>query len=647
MVKARKKLVLHQADFAVLGKRKRPKSIQRSSNNLLPVSALAEQADGAAKIKLSDGHSRQIIEFDALPILLWEQKDISLFHAQFKNLLERADFDFQLLVLSRHLQISSLHASMEAVSKRDNEYTKWFNDYLQKWAAGSIEQRPALNVRHFVVVSDSNSKRSGQLETNSNLFLKWLGDLGLAPRIFDVEETRRLIYLCTHPHFADDEIPAILPIAQTPSGIPLPEKIEETITLLNHSGSFIKSFYLSHFPADLNFGWFRSLIKPVSPFSFSVHFHACPGGRKKISAYSFVQSYRKEDLHFQMSDGFDLAYTYRSADYWQWEAFLSCLPLGYDIASAKNEIDIESAAQLFANVGVGKGDEHGLLLGFNIADRTPVYVNFDKKHCEDSNLLILSSDQKSIAMAAGLIAMRLICEDVRLALWDGLGTMKWLALLLGDDFVFNWDEERNFAPAYAEFVYCSGVPDPKKRAGLLKKFLCDGIDVRTDEFGKPIVFVINEDQNVLASRSLSLVNSLKELPARSSTVISTDAGVLPVIPKLKDVFPRKLLLNCGKKDALSLARMLNLSKPAVETLELFKNSSLGSSCMNGILLRDIVEGVYVLCSPMEYWTVMPGIDSELKDKIDYIKSLHSGINETDSLRQAIYYLGVERETFKK
>lgn len=646
MVKrGQKKLVLHQADFAVLAKRKRPKSFLRSSRNLLPVKEIIAQADGTAVIVLNDGTSRQIIEIDPSPLLHMDEDGRLNFHNEFKVLLAQTNFDFQLMMCSRALSQNAVRSTLEAMPKRDMDYTQWFGDYLQKWALQCIGVSGAMKTRCFAIVSSSELKNHQKLRGNANQLWNWFKRVDAIPRFLDREETRRLLYSMMHPYFEDDEVPALLPESESSSKVPTPDRTEETQSCLVSNSFYTRSFYVSHLPVDLQFGLHKTAVKPHTPFTLSVHFHSASKGRKKVSIYSSVFSNEKDNLDFNAEETFDTNYRFRSADWWQYEAWLSNLPLGWDAAGATNEIDIESASKLYALVGAPKGDESGTLLGFNLADRNPLYVNFSSQSQVDPNLLIVSSKQKQREIVAGILAMRLICEDVRLAIWDGPGTMKWLAELLGKD-VYRWDDENSFASASEDFVYFSGFPDQKRRTELLKKFLGDGIDIRTDKDAKRIVFVINEDAEVVSSESLGITGLLNKLPQNTSTVLACEADGLIQTPDLKICFSRTLLLELDKLHAEEIAKILHLSKSVLETLETFRESKSDKNALLALLTGAVTEGVFILHSPIEYWTVMPGVDAELREKMDHIASIHSGIDDVDKVRQAIYYLGVEREYFR-
>ncbi|MBX9694704.1 MAG: hypothetical protein K2Z81_20115, partial [Cyanobacteria bacterium] len=199
---------LKQSDYPHLKKRQRPTVISRGTANLLPIKKVVELPNGSACIVLKDNSVKQIVRFQPFDILLSSAEQMQSVENAFKCLIEKSDFDLQ-FVISTDGQNLGYWSSISNKNTRDNEYTTWLGDYLNKYC-NRLSDCSFFPNRQFYVIAGCNTGATPNFATaskNVQSVARWLKKGDMQPEVLTSAEVRRLFYELTHPFYNPQEIP--------------------------------------------------------------------------------------------------------------------------------------------------------------------------------------------------------------------------------------------------------------------------------------------------------------------------------------------------------------------------------------------------------------------------------------------------------
>lgn len=649
------KVVLHQPDFARLPKRHRPSNILHSAKKLLPIEKLADVKNGGGAIVLNDGSMRQIITFEGLNI--WRATDAQRdqLERDFHSFILEIDFDLQFVLQTDKYQASKYDSATEHMKQKDNAYTQWLSTYTRAWFGLAAEKFAVLERQWYVVVPTTQTGASGlrSVARNSERVLDWLSRQGAQARLLSCDEIRSLLHRRTHPSLQkDDVLHEFASSACSPAGLALPDRVVEFRNELEIDGEYVRTAHLAQLPREVFLGWLISLETVPVPCVFSVHFHRSATSSSKTSGsmvdvgfYVTTHAGTKQRLsHVSdiISAMFKDLLTLVAPPDWQYHAWLSSLPIGFDAACATNKVDSLVAATFWPLFGDHAGDDRGALLGFTTPTRSPVFLNLQSGSAGGGNVFVISPNQQERDFIAALLTLRLLPQDIRVAIWDGSGTMQRLADALGPAAAEWCPTEETMAD---DLVYYAPCRAPKNRGAVLARFISQHLPSRGE---KPKLCVISEHFNVIQQLSTQFKRESAAITsgAQSALLLAVNTDGIRACKSLKNsliVHPQTTEMRRAKPQSdLTKALLSWIAEKHCEERSVDSPGTLPATFIDDRSRRGArVASIRMVLAPLDHWLVQPSAEQALLKKMQAIAEQNPTFSATDRLRQAAYYLAVE------
>jgi len=648
----RRKAVLRQPDFAYLPKRVRPQSIVRKPGNLLPVKRFVEVDDGSVCMIMKDNSVKQIIEVDGLDILAIDTTSLTEFENSLAAFLAETKFDMQLVVVTERSLLSSFAYGKKAEdSENDDAYIDWFGNYIEKWFAKVLECHFVPQRRFFLITGNSalGAANIDGARRHVKAVMRWLASANRRPRLMNAASVRRLLYGLTHPFFQEDDIPAAVDTpVDLPAGVPAPATIEERPNSLILNGHHVRTMYLSYFAEKLDAGFLMSLITQCTPSVVSVHFRTTKSKEnnlKHVSLYLSTNSETSSSLDNQSKSFSTLlrerGCTLLTARSWQYESWLSCLPLGQDLAQACNLVDVDTAAVFYPLLDDLACDNSGVPFGYTAMARTPVFLDLlDASRRSDT--LVLSDNPYRRGYFSTLLATRLLPTRTGLAIWDGNGAMQRLIGALSSDMVSRWSASGGCSGNSLCYATGQKSMSTEERVSQLTKFLKDMCSEHASK-NRQIIF-IDEAAAVFHALPRKVWLSIQKRQGSGGPVfvLLTDSEILSGAPFASSAFSNVFVIQIQANARRRTAEVLKLSPYWKRQLNWVTTNKYDKTGLRTFWSGANRAGVLRLVpSPMEYWLLRPGTEERWSKELERLQKEHPALPQTDVVRRAAYYLGME------
>ena len=540
----------------------------------------------------------------------------------------------------------------------DEEYIKWASDYVRKWYMKVGEWM--YEGQFYVVVSETEDTLGKALSSRRASFVKVCKDVGdklnalaIQPQQLNEHEAQDLI--CHNPiaaFYAEDNTAKI------------------------NQGLF-KAGYISALPDEITDKWLVSLATICGTFAISVCVEPVdkeekneikerikaaqqslpsplPADLQRISAgkeepvkMSVIYcasgaTAESTDATFGQIEGIltQLGATCHSQSNSQ-DLAQHCLPLGQSLDAANHSVSSSTAAMSLPLVKIKGTNNLGTPLGSTISSSEPVYLAMSAQGMD--NLLVVSNDENQRSALLSLLSLRYLATGNKVV-YVGAGRSMSVPIrcLAANAHKINLapttDLDTASLPSAARLVFFS---------------LADLGDLRDDN-----VLLI---QNALSSMAEKTI-----LVIESASVFGDTEALLSLINHARENGQPVLLADSAKKlidMSVPTGNFNNILAfaPAEDEIEEYEGTTGISEIhmqsfkyeFDSTLLYANFNGdcdiLRFLTSPMEAFLLQFShvrskeidFESRLKEMIEKIKAKNPKLSDSDSVRQSVYYLGLQ------
>ncbi len=640
---------------------------------LAEIREIKEEADGEAVIVLQDGSLRKIVEYEGLnPFMLsaQERDDMAEWFAQ---LSISCDSELQILCLYKALQPEKV---LECVSRHINskeQFLLWWHDYHAKWFT-RVSDLYFLPQRKFYVVigvdpepvlkeQKTAARLSELLKQRLETLLHSFASIEIAARVLNRSQVRHLLQSCINPCVEDLSRVQEIPEYESASSLCVPSGMENAANL-QIGNSYVSTLVLSMLPKQVYAGWTLGCLSLNRSNLLCLHLRPIKESDKPTRvgmSYLFT-------LWDTTLDGLDATCAkvrqvftaagaiLDKAETWQSEAWASFLPLGRNRIPMRQNVEAKIAGTCYPYVDSKFGAQDGLLLGFSLAGRDPILFDpFDAK--QKNRTLLILGDDKQKSRLLNLLLMRLLPTGAKVRVVHELGEIQRICNLLGPELSQSraLSEVSELSKLKTDlllevFNTKKALLEEKSRieAAVLKQI---ANAVKDSKSNQRLIIVVSEIVRLSADKKgrkvLAELIELSELLQVSVIVASSKIEQIMEMPTMSAFLKEptsKIMLPTNSKSKLKGLKALGLGEQALLAVE---NNVTDSSDSLRFLLNSCGKSGMVNCvlSPQEYWLCSESAEdsAKIKKRMRMIKADNPGINNCDSLRQAVYYLALEKD----
>lgn len=441
------------------------------------IHSIPGQDDEEGLLVLADGSMRKIIACKPPNVLLADEEDREKMAKEFASLANSLKCDIQILVSSRNLRVEEFLSRYQREVTTNNEYLRWFSDYIDKWFRRVQDVHFVPQREFYVVVSYQppdcrhlthawSAKRSPEQEEEYSLDLdsyckqifRQLRRSNLCPSMLTRQQTRNLIYAHLNPSLTDSESDAdVIPSRPGTSEAELLArsvlKISEHYLWLD--GKLVGTQYMQFIPQETWFGWLVELLTLSCEYTASFYIHRSPQDSEDSSK---LENEREFDISLYIKTHADSLEHLNSnmefirsvfkkkgaildrAQTMQLAAWQSTLPVGVDKMETVHRVSSGTVGSFWPFFTAMCGMPDGVPFGFAIASREPVLLNpfYRGAINEARNIFMAGAPGSGKSFAIALLIMRLLPLGIRFVVTnktvDDRGSYRFITELLGPEF---------------------------------------------------------------------------------------------------------------------------------------------------------------------------------------------------------------------
>ncbi len=653
-----------------LGRKKDFSSGTFDLESMLDIERISDDGDHGATIILKDGGLRKILRCKGIYPFLSGAVERDQIADWFVRLCLSTNSELQFLCLSTALPGEKVLNKMRKQNGTENVYLKWWQDYLEKWFLRVCDLHYIPDRRFYIVfgtdpVADGgecNAMQKSLLQERLTKLKSCLDTTTMDSHVLDRAQVRHLLQLLSNPCVDDLKLVEEIPEYESASSICIPKGFEKN-NCLQIANANISTLYLSMLPKEVYLGWLIGWWN--LPLSNLLCLHTKPlelepeERRVQLSLACTSWDKSQDSLSsrcLQIRQTFtEAGAIVDSVETWQSDAWLSVFPLLRNRIPLSHNVESKIIGSFYPFIETDLGHDAGVLIGFSVASRDPVFFDPFLVDSENRGVLVCGSEKQKRLLLKVLVS-RFLPTGAKLRIIHDSDNMRFLGDTMGPG-DFRYVEARNIKDmditlnsSSIELVNTKNCAPASK--GRLEAAFCAAWSalVREMQPDERLVLIVNDVARLASSKQgrkeLRQLIECSKLPNFSVILGISDpeqhidnSELHRILANLSNRF----ILPERKKEKLKALQAFGLNEMELNAIEKHKSEDKSILCL--LQLAGKSGMLRLVMTPQEYWLLADSSDrkAEIKRMIKEVKEKNPGINLADAQRQAIYYLGIRED----